>query len=78
MNNDQKAIEALRAIQIIKEFMDSEESRSTSSYWEDTKGYAFTTDIGYFFEGLTGMEELLIKRLRGARPDRPRVEEVSE
>jgi len=64
--DDKKAVECLKAVQIINKYLDEEEARCGCTEWIDKKGYSFQTDIGYFFEGLDSLEGCLIKRLRKA------------
>lgn len=69
MDNDEKAVECLKALQVINKYLDEEEQHCGCSEWVDKKGYSFHTDIGYFFEGLEAFENCLIKRLWGAKMD---------
>lgn len=71
MNNDRKAVKTLKAAQTMIDFLNNEESFCSNTMWVDSKGYAFHTDIGYFFKGLTGLTDLLVKRCRGAIPEFP-------
>lgn len=66
MNNDKKAVKALKAVQTVIAYLNEEESFCSNTKWVDTKGYSMHTDIGYFFEGLTAFSDMLVKRLRGA------------
>ena len=72
MNNDKKAVEALKATQIVIDFLNNDESFCSNTMWVDSKGYALHTDIGYLFEGITKLSDLLVKRCRGAIPEFPK------
>ena len=71
MNNDRKAVKALKATGILIDYLNNEESFCNNTLWVDSRGYALHTDIGYFFEGLNGLADLLVKRCRGAIPEFP-------
>lgn len=72
MNNDRKAVKALKALVTLNEYFESECVFSNHTQWVDTKGYAFETDMGYFWQGLEELEKCLKKRLRGVRPEYPK------
>lgn len=71
MNNDKRAVKALKAARILIDYLNNEESFCNNTLWVDSKGYSLHTDIGYFFEGLNGLTDLLVKRCRGAIPEFP-------
>ena len=71
MNNDKKAVKALKAARVLIDYLNSEESFSNNTMWVDSRGYALHTDIGYFFKGLNRLTDLLAKRCRGAIPEFP-------
>jgi len=71
MNNDKKAVKALKAARSLIDYLNSEESFCNNTMWVDSRGYALHTDIGYFFEGLNGLTDLLVKRCKGAIPEFP-------
>jgi hypothetical protein len=73
MNNDKKAVRALKAAQTLIDYLNNEESFCSNSMWVDSKGYALHTDIGYLFEGLEKIADLLVKRCRGAIPEYPKL-----
>ena len=72
MNNEEKAKEALKALTVLNEYLEEECVFQSETEWVDKKGYSFKTDIGYFWQGLEGLEECIIKRLRGAKPQYPK------
>lgn len=76
MDNDKKAVKALKAAQVLLDYLNSEESFCSNTMWVDSKGYALHTDVGYFFEGLTGITDLLIKRCSGATPEFPPLDQA--
>lgn len=79
MNNDEKATEALKALKVINDYLESECVFSNDIVWVDNKGYVISTDMGYFWQGLEEMEKCIIKRLRGAIPEYPKAcEEYKE
>lgn len=57
---------AFAALKILNDYLENECSFSNCTTWEDQQGYSFETDMGYLWEGLEGLEECLIKRLRKA------------
>ena len=69
--NDKNARKALKAVRTVIAFVNNEECLCSSTEWVDTKGYAMDCDVGYFYEGLTKLSELLVHRLRGALPRYP-------
>lgn len=69
MNNDKKAVKALKAARFLIDYLNNEESFYNNTMWVDSKGYALHADIGCFFEGLNGLTDLLVKRCRGAIPE---------
>ena len=73
MNNDIKAKKALKCVSYVIDYMNTEESWSNNTEFVDTKGYAMSCDLGYFYQGLTNLRDMLIKRLRGAIPKYPKL-----
>lgn len=71
MNNDKKAVKALKAAQTLIDYLTSEESYCSNTLWVDLRGYALHCDVGYFFDGLTKLTDLLVIRLRGGVPEYP-------
>lgn len=69
---DKKARKALKAARIIIEYLNEEGSFCNNTTWVDSKGYALETDIGYFFEGIIGLANMLEKRLKGLMPKYPK------
>lgn len=69
MDNDMKAVEALKAAQILLDYLDNDKVFCSDTIWVDSKGYALHTDIGYLYEGLEKLTDLLVKRCRGAIPE---------
>ena len=63
MRTLRKYIDCLMAVCEVKRFLDSGVYSSTD-WSECCKGKGFKTDMGYFFEGLNGLEEYLIERIR--------------
>lgn len=61
--NDVKAVECLKALQIINNYLDEEEQSCNHAEWIDKKGFSFRGDMGYFFGGLASFENCLRKRL---------------
>lgn len=57
-------VECLIAVCEIKSFLDKGVYSSTD-WSECVKGKGFRTDMGYFYEGLNGLEEFLIESIRG-------------
>lgn len=68
MNNDIKAKKALKCVSYVIEYMNNEESWASNTEFVDTKGYAMSCNLGYFYQGLTNLKDMLIKRLRGGIP----------
>ena len=72
MKNDRKAVRALRAVSYLIEYVNDEECWASNTEFVDTKGYAMTCDLGYFYQGLSNLRDMLVKRLRGAVPKYPK------
>lgn len=68
MDEDYKVRKALEAVLTVIEYLNDEESFASDIEWVDTKGYAMSCDLGYFFGGLENLRELLISRLHKAVP----------
>ena len=71
MSKDKKAVKALKAARVLINYLNNEESFCSHTIWVDSKGYALHTDVGYFFEGITGLADLLDKRCKGVMPEFP-------
>lgn len=69
MKHDKKAAKALKASKTLIDYLNNEESFCSNSMWIDSKGYALHTDVGYLFEGLEKLTDLLEKRCCGAIPE---------
>ena len=61
---DYSALTCLLALRTVYKYLDDEEAAGGETYWRDKEGYEFSTDMGYFYEGLYNMEDYLIDRLR--------------
>ena len=69
MNNDKKAVKALKALGVLNDYLESECVFTNHTKWVDNRGCSFNTDMGYFWQGLENLEKCLIKRLRGIKEE---------
>ena len=60
---DDKYSTCLDAVRTIKQFLETEKSYWGQCSWKDKDGDGFSTDMGYFEEGLDGLEEYLMKKM---------------
>ena len=69
---NRKAKQALKAVDCIMEYLDTEEMSCSNTEWKDKDGYSFHTDIGYFYEGLIDFKKMLEMKLKGEINERIR------
>ena len=67
-----KTKQALKSINYILEYLDTEEMYCSNTEWRDKSGISFHTDIGYFYEGLIDFKKMLEMKLKGEINERIR------
>lgn len=63
MDKETEFLDCIKAVKTVEEFLLTKAISCTNTLWKDRDGNGFSTDIGYFFEGLEMFKKYLTERL---------------